>query len=325
MGWPTAQEVVTQAALELGLSSSLAVADPFASLDPNILQLVAFLNRGGLELVDEHDWSHLRQEWAFNTVAGVQQYQLPPDFRDMVDQTGWNRSSRLPMAPLSAQQWAYLKARNTGVVFNVLFRPMDGVISLFPDASTQTLNLAFEYKSDFWVQGAAASVNEVVGTTYYPTGTYVTFGGSQYFRCVYGGTTDTLVPSFLAAVTAAAAGASSALTAGPLVSGSSQWNYCARLFTATVGFTSNYLTGDTVAAGADYVAFDKSLLVAKLRLLFLQAKGLDWSQADRDYRRIFEAIKGNDVASPVLSLGGAAPVLDPLLGIQNYPITGFGT
>lgn len=317
MAWPTAQDVVTQAAIELGLQPSLVVSDPFSSLDPNILQLVAFLNRGGMELVDEADWSHLRQQFAFQSVSGLQQYALPDDWRDMVDQSGWNRSSRLPIQPLSAQQWSYLAARNTGIVFNVLFRPMQGYLWLYPPNSTSALNLiiSMEYKSSWWVRSATTSISTLTVSAPYNAGTLARYGG-WLFRCVYSG----VVSDDLSEFTTAAV--STGLIVNPAVGGA-QWNYLGTQ--STVRSFYPYGSGDTVQAGSDAVMFDKSLLVAKLRLLFLQAKGLDWSQAERDYKNTFERVLGNDVASPVLSLGGAAPVLDPLLGIQNYPITGFGT
>lgn len=80
-------------------------------------------------------------------------YPLPAGFSNMLDQTGWNRTTRLPLGnPVSAQQWQYLKGRQQGVVFNVLFRPDDDTIKLYPDTDTAGLQtIAFEYISRFWV------------------------------------------------------------------------------------------------------------------------------------------------------------------------------
>lgn len=81
------------------------------------------------------------------------EYQMPPGFSNMLDQTGWNRTNRLPLGnPLSPQQWQYLKGRMQGVVFNVLFRPEEDTIRLYPDIDPPGLNtIAFEYTSRFWV------------------------------------------------------------------------------------------------------------------------------------------------------------------------------
>lgn len=80
-------------------------------------------------------------------------YPLPDGFSNMLDQTGWNRTNRLPLGgPVSAQEWQYLKGRQQGVVFNVLFRPDDDTIRLYPDTDPPGLNtIAFEYISRFWI------------------------------------------------------------------------------------------------------------------------------------------------------------------------------
>jgi hypothetical protein len=44
--WDTVAEIVSDAAIELGLISA-AISDPFASTDPNILQLIGLLKSGG--------------------------------------------------------------------------------------------------------------------------------------------------------------------------------------------------------------------------------------------------------------------------------------
>ena len=76
----------------------------------------------------------------------------------MIDQTWWNRTNRLPVGgPVSPQEWQYLKARMVGVVFNVLFRPMDRSITLYPNTNTPAgFEIAFEYCSSCWVSTAAA-------------------------------------------------------------------------------------------------------------------------------------------------------------------------
>lgn len=84
------------------------------------------------------------------------EYALPDGFSNIIDQTGWNRTTRLPLGgPVSAQVWQYLKGRQQGVVFNVLFRPDDDTIKLYPDTNPPGgQNIAFEYTSRFWVADA---------------------------------------------------------------------------------------------------------------------------------------------------------------------------
>jgi hypothetical protein len=80
----------------------------------------------------------------------------------MIDQTWWNRTNRLPLGgPLSPQEWQYLKARLVGVVFTVLFRPLDGQISLYPDTNTPGgYDIAFEYVSRWWVGTSTATTGD---------------------------------------------------------------------------------------------------------------------------------------------------------------------
>jgi len=155
--WETVQQIVTAAAHETGLGS--AGADVMLSTDANIQQMCWLLKSLGRELIHARSgppWSYLRKEHTFTTVAGQSQYPLPADYHNMVEQTGWNRTNRLPIGgPLSAQEWQYLKARLVGVVFNVLFRPMNRSISLYPDTNTPGGYLiAFEYCSAWWISTA---------------------------------------------------------------------------------------------------------------------------------------------------------------------------
>jgi hypothetical protein len=192
-------------------------------------------------------WSYLRKEHSLTTVTGQAQYCLPPDFHNMIDQTWWNRTNRLPVGgPLSAQEWQYLKARVVGVVFNVLFRPMSRSITLYPDTAVPSgFNIVFEYCSSWWVSTIASP---------------------------------------------------------------------------------NVSSSDTVVSSTDYVWFDPLLVVAGLKLDFLKAKGFDTTAAQQDFNAILESGKNADAPSPILSATRRFnPVIDPLIGGQNIPVTGFGS
>lgn len=151
MAFDTAGQVINDALVEVGLSS---VSDPFSETEANIVQMCSFLKALGREVSQRHDWTILRKEATFTTVQGTSTYALPTDFQMMYDQTGWNRTNRLPLGgPLSPQEWQYLKARLAGVVFTVLFRPMSGLIYIYPDNPTPGgYQVAYEYKSDGWVK-----------------------------------------------------------------------------------------------------------------------------------------------------------------------------
>lgn len=151
MAFDTAGQIINDALIEVGLSS---VSDPFSETEANIVQMCTFLKSLGREIVHLHDWTILRKEATFTTVQGTPSYDLPTDFHEMYDQSGWNRTNRLPLGgPLSPQEWQYLKARLAGVVFTVLFRPMAGQIYIYPDNPTPDgYVVAYEYKSDGWVK-----------------------------------------------------------------------------------------------------------------------------------------------------------------------------
>jgi hypothetical protein len=166
MDFGTAGEIINDAAMEVGLGGSYTTpGDPYASTDSNVLQLCQMLKSAGREMVKTRNWSYLRRECTITTVAGVSNYALPADFLNMIDQTGWVRTTRLPMAgPVSPQEWQYLKARLVGITLTILFRPLNRTIQIFPDGANAPggLDLAFEYQSRYWCGGDATVTAGVV-------------------------------------------------------------------------------------------------------------------------------------------------------------------
>jgi hypothetical protein len=155
MAFDTAFNIINRAAVEVGLAPLTVGSDPWSSADANIVQLAYLLKSSGDDLLRLRSWTQFRKEHTFTTVAGQGEYPLPSDFRNMIDQSGWNRTNRLPLGgPLSAQEWQYLKSRLTGVVFTVLFRQINKTLNLYPDAPNTPAgyDIAFEYQSLWWVQ-----------------------------------------------------------------------------------------------------------------------------------------------------------------------------
>ena len=241
--WDTADEIILQAAVEVGLTPT---PTPFTSVDSNYVQMRYLLNSGGKELSRRRAWTHLRKEHTFTTVQGTSVYQYPDGFLSMIGQTGWNRTNRLPLGgPLSPQEWQYLKSRLTGVVFTVLFRPMQQTINLYPDVNTPGgYDIAFEYQTRYWLQPAPG-----------------------------------------------------------------------------VGDTP---TAEAATLGTDVIMLDPLLMARKLKLDFLKAKGFDTTAAQRDYDLTYDEVAGNDSDSPVLTAHNRTQI-DPLLGGQSIPFTGFGS
>jgi len=162
--FPLAGDVIKQAATELGLGTT---QDPYQSSDPKWGQLAGLLTKIGRKLSADYVWAHLRPEWKFTVQPGdTGAYLLPADWIDMVDQTGWNRSSRLPLGgPLSAQEWQYVQAWAMGLTITVLFRQNSTELVLYPQPPPVGTVIAMEYRSSSWV-APAAQANALAANNY---------------------------------------------------------------------------------------------------------------------------------------------------------------
>lgn len=300
MSFTTAGDIINEAAVEIGLS---AVPDPYTSTDPNFVQLRQLLKSLGREIVHARRWTILRRERAFTTVAGQAIYPLPADFHEMLPQTWWNRTNRLPVGgPLSPQEWQYLKARLVGVVFNVLFRPMQNVIELYPSNTPAGYDIVYEYQSEWWVKN---TVGAWAASSAYVKDAVVSNGGNVYV-CMTGGTSASSVGP---------AGTGISITDGTCV-----WDY--------VSSTAMLLTTSDQPADANAeVIFDPLLMIRGLKLAMLKAKGFDTTAVQQDFNRTLDSVKGHDSPAPILSATrrGLGGISDPLIGGQSIPITGYGT
>ncbi len=156
----TVAQVLSLAARELGLIVA-DVADPYASTDRNILQMCSLLTGAGREIVREHSWTQSQNTKTFSTVGAQEAYDLPADFLRMINQTGWDRTSRFPLGgPTSPQEWQYLNARLSAVTFRVLFRPLQRKLHLYSGAANVPNGhvISYEYMSSYWVQANGQSV-----------------------------------------------------------------------------------------------------------------------------------------------------------------------
>lgn len=147
----TANEIINRAALECGLTPS---ADPAQSSDESFVQLKGLLDSAGQEMVELHPWQGLRKKFNLTTAPGdTGTYPLPDDFSYMLDQTGWNKSSRLPVGgPVSAQAWSYLDGSGfLDQPLYVIFQIEDNSLQLYPQPPPPDIEIAFQYQSRNWV------------------------------------------------------------------------------------------------------------------------------------------------------------------------------
>jgi len=98
------------------------------------------------------------------------------------------------------------------------------------------------------------------------------------------------------------------------------YEYLSSWWTCAAGGTAP--TTDAPATLTDICWFDPALLVAGIRLRFLQAKGFDSTAAQMHYDDTLEAAKNDDVMPRVVNM--APPQATPTLGDPNVPLTGFG-
>lgn len=148
--WDTASSIINDAAVELGLISA-DVTDPYASSDVNISLLRRHLKSLGQDLVRDHQWTHLQKQYMFATQSGLDTYELPHDFQRFIDQTGWNRTQRMPlMGPLSPQAWQQLQVMTSGGVVDVMYRIVGNELKLYPSPGDNN-DVSYEYMSSSWV------------------------------------------------------------------------------------------------------------------------------------------------------------------------------
>lgn len=167
-GMEQAGKLIARAAVQSGIlalsPSQIDAYDPFAATDPNVLQLIEFLNSLGSELSNTFQWSRQKKEYTFATVAGTTLYDLPTDFYSFVHESGWNRSVRLPLlGPLTSQEVQTIKAQLTGVVLNVPWRQVGNQFE-FPMSPPNGQTIAFEYLSSNWISTDGLTVDASAAT-----------------------------------------------------------------------------------------------------------------------------------------------------------------
>jgi hypothetical protein len=100
------------------------------------------------------------------------------------------------------------------------------------------------------------------------------------------------------------------------------YEYITRCWVQSAG--ANTLDADHVSASLDKVYFDWLLIVAHLKLRFLQTTGFDTAMATADFQRIFDMVASRDSSAPEISLDGTSKEFRLIDG-ANLPETGWGT
>lgn len=133
----------------------------YGSTDPQITQIKALLEEEGNDLAKRGDWNELTREATHTTVATESQGAIATiasnGFRNIKNDTIWDRSLRLPLPVLYDTEWQTQKGFATTSP-NYAVRIRGGLLLANP-TPTAGNTWAFEYISKNWILGAD-------GTTY---------------------------------------------------------------------------------------------------------------------------------------------------------------
>lgn len=136
-------------------------ADPAGSSDPAVAQMVSSVNQAGADMMNLYDWQNLCKRGELLIEADYEgqsekAFDLPPDFWSFIDQTQWNKDTRLPaLGPVSPQAWMQLEVRNPKIVLTMLWQIRDGKLWIqTPPAPGNGQRFVFMYITRGWVRDA---------------------------------------------------------------------------------------------------------------------------------------------------------------------------
>ncbi len=147
----TGNEAVRLVMISMGLTAPDNIPE---SQDPTAVLLWSLATRAGQRLITAFDWQFLEREQTIVTVAGTTTYDLPDDFDHFIEDSEWNRTTRLPMVgSLRTDEWAMLKARNyAGTTFTMMYRISDDQVEFYAVEDAQQLVLPYTGRG--WVKQA---------------------------------------------------------------------------------------------------------------------------------------------------------------------------
>lgn len=129
--------------------------DPAGSTDPAVQQMIAAANVAADDMLNLYDWQRLTKDYEISVVADYpgqleKSFDLPGDFWQFIDQTQWNKDTRLPaIGPVSAQAWQQIKIRMPKVVLTFLWQIRDQKLWIQSPPSTPQM-FSFYYMSQGW-------------------------------------------------------------------------------------------------------------------------------------------------------------------------------
>jgi hypothetical protein len=149
MSQSSALKIVNRALQEIGLPQVATIVS--AQDDETGFQALGLLNALGAQLIKVHDWQFL--EGTVNIVAnGIDSsFDLPDDYKRIVNQTQWASKNKRPMyGPMTAQGWSWVQFGIVSVGVYYRYRILGNKFVVFP-TPTAGEELNFFYIKKDWV------------------------------------------------------------------------------------------------------------------------------------------------------------------------------
>lgn len=129
------------------------------------VRLLALAQAEGKALARRAKWAVLQTEYTFSTVISQAAYDLPSDYRVMLDGTVWNRDQYLAirggLAPAEWQQWKSSQLGSTTSTQRYRLKPSSNVLKFAIDPTPTAVEaLVFEYVSKNWCQSSGGTAQE---------------------------------------------------------------------------------------------------------------------------------------------------------------------
>ncbi|CAB4139725.1 hypothetical protein UFOVP353_4 [uncultured Caudovirales phage] len=142
----------------LGLQIPAAI---FSSTDEQVIQFRSLLNASGKSISRIHDWTFLKKEHTFTTVAAdVQTGGVPSDFDRYLNHTMFNRTrSEKIYGPLTNFEWQVDKGGFAGLSIRAAFRFRGGDILITP-VPTAGDSIYYEFITKNWCESASGTAQE---------------------------------------------------------------------------------------------------------------------------------------------------------------------
>ncbi len=297
----TMLQMVQQVSSELGLVAPQTVA---GNTSQDVIQILALMNAGGYELLKEHDWQALQQEYRFYTQAynysgfttegtyTISGMSSTVGLDDTFMVTGDNIQQDTTIVTVDSAVAVTVNQKSSGSGFtNLTFGKTK--YALPPDFETITNRTQWD-KSKHWEMLGPEDAQQ---WQWLKSG-YISTGPRVRWRILDG--QFQIWPI---------------MNTQEYLGFEYRSNYWAR---SSTGVPKGSFTADN-----DTCIYDSRLMVLKTKLKYFQIKNFDTTSLQQDYFRVLNVVKANDKGAPNLSFAPYPSKV--LIGYANIPDTGYGS